>query len=63
MKRELDPWYELWERVGSEGLDNWYEVRGAAGEAGNTRGCRSGVGDPDGELEGLPDTIELGLDG
>ena len=28
MKWELDLWYELWDRAGSQGLDNWYDVRG-----------------------------------
>ena len=28
MKWELDLWYELWDRAGSQGLDNWYELRG-----------------------------------
>jgi|SRR3954447_17303965 len=28
MKWELDLWYELWDRSGSQGLDTWYELRG-----------------------------------
>jgi hypothetical protein len=28
MKWDLDLWYELWDRAGSQGLDNWYELRG-----------------------------------
>jgi hypothetical protein len=28
MKWELDLWYELWDRAGSQGLDTWYELRG-----------------------------------
>ena len=28
MKWDLDLWYELWDRAGSQGLDTWYEVRG-----------------------------------
>jgi hypothetical protein len=28
MKWELDLWYELWDRAGSQGLDTWYDVRG-----------------------------------
>ncbi len=26
MKWELDLWYELWDRAGSQGLDTWYEL-------------------------------------
>jgi hypothetical protein len=29
MKWELDLWYELWDRAGSQGLDTWYDVKGA----------------------------------
>jgi hypothetical protein len=28
MKWELDLWYELWDRAGSQGLDTWYDPRG-----------------------------------
>ena len=31
MKWELDLWYELWDRAGSQGLDTWYELRGEVG--------------------------------
>jgi hypothetical protein len=31
---ELDLWYEVWNRAGSEGLDTWYEL---GAEAGNGR--------------------------
>jgi len=27
MKRDLDLWYELWDRAGSQGLDTWYELQ------------------------------------
>lgn len=30
MKWDLDLWYELWERAGSQGLDTWYDLRGEA---------------------------------
>ena len=30
MKWELDLWYELWDRAGSQGLDIWYDPRGEA---------------------------------
>ena len=26
MKWELDLWYEMWDRAGSQGLDTWYEL-------------------------------------
>ena len=29
---ELDLWYELWDRAGSQGLDTWYDPRGVSGE-------------------------------
>ena len=28
MKSELDLWYEMWDRAGSQGLDTWYELPG-----------------------------------
>ena len=28
MKGELDLWYEMWDRAGSQGLDTWYDMRG-----------------------------------
>ena len=33
VKWELDLWYELWDRAGSQGLDTWYDPRGVGGEA------------------------------
>jgi hypothetical protein len=30
MKWELDLWYELWDRAGSQGLDTWHDIRGDA---------------------------------
>jgi hypothetical protein len=36
MKWDLDLWYELWDRAGSQGLDTWYELRG---EDGDGRAC------------------------
>jgi hypothetical protein len=29
--RELDLWYEMWDRAGSQGLDTWYEFRTGGG--------------------------------
>lgn len=26
VKWELDLWYEMWDRAGSQGLDTWYEL-------------------------------------
>jgi hypothetical protein len=36
MKWELDLWYELWDRAGSQGLDTWYDLRGEARDAPDT---------------------------
>jgi hypothetical protein len=30
MKWDLDLWYELWDRAGSQGLDTWYDLGGEA---------------------------------
>jgi len=27
-RSELDLWYEMWDRAGSQGLDTWYELPG-----------------------------------
>jgi hypothetical protein len=32
VKWELDLWYELWNRAGSQGLDTWYDPRAAGVE-------------------------------
>jgi hypothetical protein len=32
VKWELDLWYELWDRAGSQGLDTWYDPRDVAVE-------------------------------
>ena len=32
VKWELDLWYELWDRAGSQGLDTWYAPRAAGVE-------------------------------
>ncbi len=47
VKWELDLWYEMWDRAGSQGLDTWYELP-----------CRKGGGDvrdaaPLTEIDGL----------
>lgn len=51
VKWELDLWYELWDRAGSQGLDTWYDPRGAGGEGQDL--SASDAGDAaDGEPEG-----------
>ena len=50
MKWELDLWYELWDRAGSQGLDTWYDVKGEVREG------PAGARDADG-----PDEVEDGL--
>ncbi len=47
MKWDLDLWYEMWDRAGSQGLDIWYPVQGgpeAEGELGSVPDA--GVVDP-----------------
>ncbi len=34
MKWELDLWYELWDRAGSQGLDTWHEMKHEPGSEG-----------------------------
>ncbi|HSK83198.1 MAG TPA: hypothetical protein VK902_07290 [Rubrobacter sp.] len=36
MKWELDLWYELWDRAGSQGLDTWYDLRGETRDGPDT---------------------------
>jgi hypothetical protein len=50
MKWDLDLWYELWDRAGSQGLDTWYELRG---EDGDGRVC-----DPAAEAKGSDSTLD-----
>ena len=59
MKWELDLWYELWDRAGSQGLDTWYELRKEAATglylvARRMRRVRMRTG-PGGCLTGLGD--------
>jgi hypothetical protein len=51
VKWELDLWYELWDRAGSQGLDTWYDPRGAGGE-GQIPEVADTVDATDGEPEG-----------
>jgi hypothetical protein len=47
VKWELDLWYEMWDRAGSQGLDTWYELP-------RTKGTRDGRGAaPATEIDGL----------
>ena len=55
MKWELDLWYELWDRAGSQGLDTWHDIRGGARDApasGRTPDASSREIPEDGPTEG-----------
>ncbi|MBA2534921.1 MAG: hypothetical protein H0V21_07905 [Rubrobacter sp.] len=54
MKWELDLWYELWDRAGSQGLDNWYELRGE-GRDGQAHDLASEGESPDSLRDGSPE--------
>jgi hypothetical protein len=49
MKWDLDLWYELWERAGSQGLDTWYDLR-TEGRSGTDPGLKPDATEPD-EIE------------
>ena len=51
VKWELDLWYELWDRAGSQGLDTWYDPR-AAGVEGQSPAAADTGDVPDVEPEG-----------
>jgi hypothetical protein len=52
MKWELDLWYELWDRAGSQGLDTWHDIRGdARDDPGRTSDAGREIGE-DGPPEG-----------
>jgi hypothetical protein len=53
MKWDLDLWYELWDRVGSQGLDTWYDLRDEARDRP----------DPGHAPDAGPDTVEDGREG
>ena len=53
VKWELDLWYEMWDRAGSQGLDTWYELARAKG----TRGGRGAA--PASEIDGLDVTYSV----
>ena len=51
VKWELDFWYELWDRAGSQGLDTWYDPR--EGEEGQAIPPPDASDVPEGEPEGV----------
>jgi hypothetical protein len=53
MKWDLDLWYELWDKAGSQGLDTWYDLRGEVRDLPDT-GHTPDAG---------PDVIEDGREG
>jgi hypothetical protein len=53
MKWDLDLWYELWDRAGSQGLDTWYDLRGEARD-GPAAGRTPDADSPDTTEEGSP---------
>ena len=57
---ELDLWYEMWDRAGSEGLDTWHELGGrtelVSGNPEAPVGCLEGV-------EGVTHPIGSGWEG
>jgi hypothetical protein len=53
MKWDLDLWYELWDKAGSQGLDTWYDLRGEEHDLPDT-GHTPDAG---------PDVIEDGREG
>ncbi len=54
MKWELDLWYELWDRAGSQGLDTWYDLRGE-GRDGQAHDLASEGESPDSPRDGSPE--------
>jgi hypothetical protein len=54
MKWELDLWYELWDRAGSQGLDTWYDVKG---EVRDGPGHEPNADGPDAVQEGSSEGV------
>jgi hypothetical protein len=52
MKWELDLWYELWDRAGSQGLDTWHDIRG---DVRDDPGRTSDAGGPEIGEDGPPE--------
>ena len=62
VRSELDLWYEMWDRAGSQGLDTWYEL------PGRLRGEEESAGASDAESVGrvvslLPRPVGRGREG
>jgi hypothetical protein len=53
MKWDLDLWYELWDRAGSQGLDTWYDPRGGDLD-GPASDHKQDTESPDAAQEGAP---------
>lgn len=61
VERESYLWNEHWDRVGSEGLDTWYDTRHGVESGGEpAQGHAAGLG---GTVDGPPEEIGLGLEG
>ena len=56
MKWDLDLWYELWDRAGSQGLDTWYELRGEGRDGTACDPASEGEG-PDSPRGGPPESV------
>ena len=54
MFRDLDLWYELWERAGSQVSKPWYELRGEA-QDGRAPGQAPDVEGPEATRDGPPE--------
>lgn len=56
VKWDLDLWYEMWERAGSQGLDTWYPIAGEPREGEPSVGGKTGPppADPCGPDERRP---------
>jgi hypothetical protein len=57
MKWDLDLWYELWDRAGSQGLDTWYDPRGGDLE-GPASDHKQDTESPDAAQEGAPGGLD-----
>ncbi len=57
MKGELDLWYEMWDRAGSQGLDTWYDMRGRLKGEDEPSAARGQI------VDGLDGTVGVLWDG
>jgi hypothetical protein len=56
VKWELDLWYEMWDRAGSQGLDIWFPMGGPPEEGEPAGGSVDGAnGSPPAEPGGPPE--------